>query len=88
MTEQQSNQADGAIAPKSRTRELMEHLMGTVCDCGAPKQSLMSHCRTCYYILPEYQRRALYRRIGSGYAEAYEDSLVTLHKKGRIQHGL
>ncbi len=65
-------------------KRLFLELMGEECICKGPKRARMSHCRTCYFSLPERQRRALYRRIGSGYAEAYADSLLTLKAKGRI----
>jgi len=64
---------------------LIRHLAGTVCACGRTKKAQMSHCRDCFYSLPDPQRRALYRRISSGYAEAYADSILTLKAKGRIK---
>lgn len=65
--------------------KLLEHLLGTQCACGSVKQTRMSHCRECYYALPEGERRALYHRIGKGYAEAYVISLATLRAKGRVK---
>jgi hypothetical protein len=68
----------------TREQELLQALMGTECICGAAKGVKMSHCRGCYFALPGAQRKALYRRIGEGYAEAFDASLATLRKLGRI----
>lgn len=65
-------------------KQAYEALMSAACICGAEKQPKMSHCRACYYALRPAQRRALYRRIGSGYSEAYADSVITLKVKGRL----
>jgi len=64
---------------------LVRALNGTTCICGDSKQAAMSHCRDCYYALSTEQRRALYRRVGSGYAEAYSASVATLRAKGRVK---
>lgn len=65
-------------------KKLYAELMSEKCVCGNFKASKTSHCRLCYFSLPEQQRRALYRRIGNGYAEAYADSVVTLKEKGLV----
>ena len=49
-----------------------------VCDCGRPKQSHQSHCSRCYHALPKDMQKALYRRFGSGYEEAFVASLEWL----------
>jgi hypothetical protein len=71
-------------AVSAETVELIRALAGTACVCGAAKQPKMSHCRACYYSLTPAQRCALYRRVGSGYEQAYADSLLALRAKGRI----
>ena len=70
-------------ASETDTR-LLRDLLGIRCACGEEKKTRMSHCRVCYYSLSPTQRRALYRKIGSGYAEAYADSILTLQAKGRV----
>jgi predicted amidophosphoribosyltransferase len=60
-------------------REILSSLTGTVCaNCRSKKKSRMSHCGNCYYALPREMRRALYRRFGAGYEEAFRESLVYL----------
>ncbi len=60
-------------------QEAFDDLTGTVCKgCGGPKKSMMSHCRRCYFSLPPKLRKALYKWIGSGYEEAYTESLAML----------
>lgn len=64
---------------KERRLEIVRRLGSTECEgCGGRKQSKMSHCRRCYYLLPRVMRNALYRRFGDGYEEAYEESLAYL----------
>lgn len=50
---------------------LLRELDGTACRCGRTKQPRQTFCRGCYYSLPVPTRRALYRRFGKGYEEAY-----------------
>lgn len=64
---------------QERRREILESLGSTVCGaCGGVKREKMSHCTSCYYALPQFMRKALYKRFGEGYEEAYEDSLKYL----------
>jgi len=56
----------------------LEALKSTTCVCGKSKQRGMSHCRGCYFKLPLSVRRSLYKPLGEGYAEAYEQSCVML----------
>ena len=51
--------------------QLARELIGTTCRCGNSKQTKQTFCRKCYYSLPPEMRRALYRRMGEGYEEAY-----------------
>lgn len=51
--------------------ELVEELRGTSCVCGRAKASGNTFCGACYRRLPQDMRRALYRRLGRGYEEAY-----------------
>lgn len=63
---------------------LIQELVGTDCVCGARKPSQMTHCRKCYFALPEPARSALYSLVGHGYEEAYAESLRLLRECGRI----
>lgn len=58
--------------------ELVEELGGTECQCGRTKKRSTTFCSKCFYSLPKDQQRALYRRLGDGYEEAYAVALATL----------
>lgn len=61
---------------------ILQDLLGTICaGCGGKKASRMSHCRNCYFALPEHMRKALYRRFGSGYEEAFRSSTRFLKER-------
>jgi len=60
------------------TRELIAELAGTVCRCGSTKVARQTFCKRCYYRLPEFLRRALYRRVGQGYEQAYAQAAKML----------
>lgn len=49
-------------------------LMSKRCACGKRKYPRRSFCYADYTALPLELRRALWRRIGSGYEEAYEEA--------------
>jgi hypothetical protein len=56
-------------------REILDDLMGKKCrTCGGSKGPRMSHCRSCYFKLPDKMRTALYQRFGRGYENAYRES--------------
>ena len=59
----------------------VKELQGTVCFCGATKQSMQTFCKADYYRLPPAKRQALYNRIGQGYEEAYHAARRFLHAK-------
>ena len=58
--------------------QLVEELRGTKCRCGAAKTSRQTFCRTCYFTLPKKKRMALYRPVGGGYEEAYQQAVKEL----------
>jgi hypothetical protein len=65
--------------------DAIRELSGTTCrGCDGAKARRMSHCRRCYMELPKDLRRQLYNRVGSGYEEAYTESVKIL----RERHGL
>ncbi len=44
---------------------ILADFLGSVCSgCGGRKKPKMSHCRQCYYSLPQPLRFELYRRFG------------------------
>lgn len=61
-----------------RVIELVRELCGTKCQCGSNKRSGELFCRSCYHSLPYDMKRALYRRLGNGYEEAYDAAVRTL----------
>ena len=56
------------------TRQAVSDLKSVTCHCGAAKPPMNSHCRRCYFALPQPMRRALYKKIRNGYEEAYQAS--------------
>ncbi|PYS52423.1 MAG: hypothetical protein DMF68_01560 [Acidobacteria bacterium] len=68
---------------RERRSEILQNLGSTDClGCGGKKRVGMSHCRGCYFALPQKMRGALYKRSGKGYEEAFEESLVFLIDRG------
>lgn len=59
------------MAQGSGRQELLDELMGIRCQCGRMKRSKQTFCLKCYRALPLEMQRALYRRFGAGYEEAY-----------------
>jgi len=54
------------------TLDLIRELFGVICPCcGRAKNPGHSFCGACYRILPQEMQRALYRKVGNGYEEAY-----------------
>lgn len=51
--------------------ELLKELIGGVCRCGRAKRPHETFCKGCYWSLGNNERRALYKRMGEGYEEAY-----------------
>jgi hypothetical protein len=61
---------------RERRMEILRGLGSTNCEgCGKSKRPKMSHCRACYFTLPQKMRTALYQGFGEGYEEAFEESL-------------
>lgn len=50
-------------------------LKGEECQCGRPKKRGRAVCTGCYYALEPHMQRALYRKIGNGFEEAYEEAV-------------
>jgi len=57
-----------------------DELQSEGCLCGRPKKSRHSFCFRCYRALPQDMQRALYRRLGCGYEEAFEEAVRYLQK--------
>jgi hypothetical protein len=58
--------------------QILQDLDGETCLCGEKKERGNSFCRPHYYKLPTHKRRALYRRVGRGYEQAFEDAAKIL----------
>jgi hypothetical protein len=60
----------------------MSELFGLDCaPCGGVKEPKRTFCRKCYYSLPPRLRKALYARVGAGYAEAYDEARAFLRSR-------
>ena len=64
---------------------LLKNLVSENCRCGAEKKSEQSFCGECYFKLSLTDRKALYRKLNSGYQEAYRKALKVLISEGRIE---
>jgi hypothetical protein len=53
---------------------LLKELKSDECACGNYKKEGNSFCYKCYSNLPNDMQKALYRRFGNGYEEAYEEA--------------
>lgn len=62
----------------------VRELSGDRCCCGRKKAKDQTFCRGCYFTLSAELQRALYRRIGHGYIEAYDASKAALREAGRL----
>ena len=47
-------------------------LLAPRCVCHKAKKPRMAFCGDCFHGLPPAMQKALYRRIGSGFEEAYQ----------------
>jgi hypothetical protein len=65
--------------------EILRIFMSLTCFCGKDKKPQMSHCTSCYYLLPSDARKALWRKIGKGYEEAFRESLAILERQKTAQ---
>lgn len=56
----------------------VRELESNACACGRFKREKMSLCYKCYGQLPRELKRRLYDKVGAGYEEALEESLIYL----------
>jgi hypothetical protein len=58
----------------------ISELRSEECQCGKTKKSKMSLCFQCYSSLPKEMQRDLYRPLGRGYEEAYDNAVKLLNE--------
>ena len=58
--------------------KLLLELLGFACRYGRVKVPRQTFCAECYRALPVAMQRALYRRFGQGYEEAYAAAVAYL----------
>jgi hypothetical protein len=70
--------------PRSEDRmsAIVRELAGNRCRCGKFKVSGHSFCGSCFLSLPPLTRKSLYRKLGHGYEEAYEEASKYLEAAG------
>jgi hypothetical protein len=56
----------------------VETLKSEECLCGRVKKPGNSFCFRCYKELPADMQKALYRKMGDGYEEAFEEAVAWL----------
>lgn len=73
-----------AMPDEAREKDIrfyVKELRSDECQCGGGKTRGKSLCYRCYSRLPVEMKKALYRRLGSGYEEAYEAAVRHLSLK-------
>lgn len=55
-----------------------DELMSNGCACGKAKKRKQSFCYFDFKSLPDDMQKALYRPIGNGYEEAYDEAVAYL----------
>lgn len=63
--------AVGVQAMTAIQQELVRELAGPTCFCKRVKTPGETFCKWHYFSLPADMKRALYKRLGAGYEEAY-----------------
>ena len=58
---------------------LLVELLAKKCRCGREKQARNTFCNNCYYKLPSEIKKALYKRFGDGYEQAYDAAVQFLN---------
>lgn len=58
-----------------------EILTSTVCQCGRPKAVYLALCPRCRERLPLEARLALFKRVGEGFAAAYDEACALLGRQ-------
>jgi hypothetical protein len=71
-----------------KTIEIARSFRSAECPvCRDVKDINKSFCHSCYYTLPSGMRRALYKRFGEGYEEAFNMALAHLDpEKGGVSN--
>lgn len=60
------------------TNQAVAELTTTRCRCGKGKASGKSFCYFCFAKLDQASKKALYKRVGDGYEEAYTAAVKKL----------
>jgi len=68
----------GQMTENKEWKWYVDELMSEQCMCERVKKRHHSFCVRCYRALPSYLQTALYRRIGEGYEEAFDDAVKYL----------
>jgi hypothetical protein len=77
---------DAEKAEIQYVRLIVQSLRACECPaCAGAKKPGMSFCRSCYADLPVNMARALYKRVGQGYEEAFDHAVRKLAAQG-IRH--
>lgn len=70
------------MKPEMNEAELIASLASTTCPaCNRTKRTMNTFCYEDYNSLPYGLKQSLYRRVGHGYAEAFENAMECLDQK-------
>ena len=61
------------------TKFYVDVLTGEECQCGNYKKRKMALCYNCWQKLPEHMQKDVYKRIHSGFEEAYDEAVEWLN---------
>lgn len=65
----------------STSEVLIKELFGSQCRCGSIKRSGETFCKKCYFTLTRDLRSQLYKLMGDGYEESYQEAVKFLDSK-------
>lgn len=79
-------QGKRAMSQEQRDRIwYIKEFKGNECACGKTKRERTAFCLSCFKLLPQTYKTALYQDIGAGYEEAYEDAIQWLREQEVIE---
>ena len=69
----------GVIMGLDDRKFYLDTLRSNECQCGKGKKPRYSLCWGCYHELPRELQIALYKPIGNGYEDAYDEAVIYLN---------
>ena len=67
------------------TKFYLQILSSNTCVCESWKQEDKAVCYVCFHKLPDDMQSDLYKRLGNGFEEAYEEVIQWLISEGHLE---